>query len=126
MGQIDTPNLWWLILLFLLMCCLATAAMFMRRRKRSKRIVDSEVHLGDSHSLIDSQSNVSVDLHDDEDEARFKTASAVALNQLRYHSRAASSSSTTSFVNGEAVRQKRKPESTSNDKRYQFEEVGLV
>jgi len=122
----DTPNYWWIIFILLIACCLATVATLLRRNRRKRaldRSFEPDEGLGDTSNLV--HSHLVNQEEDDGEESRFKTASAVALNQLRYHSRVANSSSTSSpHISGESV--KRRPDTSSNDKRYNFEEVGLV
>lgn len=124
-GASDTPNNWWLGLIVLLMCCVATAAFLLRRQSKRRayaRAFEPSGIDGGIEKLVDSNAGVRLD-DDDLDEARFKTASAVALNQLRYHSRVANSSSTSSaHISSETV-SKRRTEPTTN---VNFQEVGLV
>jgi hypothetical protein len=127
----ESPSYWWLLLILLLLCCLTSGALFLRsRRKRTRKVFETDGTFEETVGM----SGISARDHlvsekdeadaDESEEARFKTGSAVALNQLRYHSRAASTSNSSAAVNGESV--KRRPESSNNDRKYQFEEVGLV
>jgi len=81
---------WWVLFFVLMVCCCATFFLFVGRKRRINRrkVFDSS---GDVDEMEGISSDKLVPEVDEEEEERFKTGSAVALNQLRYHSRAATS-----------------------------------
>ena len=80
---------------------------FVSKRNKSKKVVDDDEVLVDVSGTVDDGSS-------NEDD-RFKTGSAVALNQLRYHSRP------TTHVPSENTSR-----ASENSIKQNFEEVGLV